>query len=88
MPDRVKNQMDLASDPAVDAEDADIASSDHAFAAVTRAIYVGTGGDVKVDMHGGTAVTFKSVAGGTVLPIAVSNVYQTGSTASDIVGLF
>lgn len=52
-----------------------------------RALYVGTGGDLVVSF-GGTTVTFKAVPGGTVLPIRVSRVRATGSTAADIIALF
>ncbi len=52
-------------------------------------LYVGTGGDVKVDMRDtGTAVTFSSVPDGTFLPVQVSRVYSTDTTASNIVGLW
>jgi hypothetical protein len=53
------------------------------------ALYVGTGGDVKVDMEDtdDTAIVFSNVPAGTVLPIRVKRVYATGTTASNIVGL-
>jgi len=51
-----------------------------------RALYVGTQGDVTVDvLDGGTNLTFKSVEG--VFPISVTRVYSTGTTATDIMGL-
>lgn len=52
------------------------------------ALYVGTGGDIKVDMENeDSAVTFAGVADGSILPIRVKRVYSTDTTASDIVGL-
>lgn len=54
---------------------------------VTRALYVGSAGDVRVDMADGSDVTFSSVPSGTVLPLRVRRVYATGTTASGIVGL-
>ena len=59
---------------------------------VTRAIYVGGAGDVKVDLPGrqgepATTVTFKAVPVGTLLPIAASRVYATGTTATNLVAL-
>jgi len=55
---------------------------------VPKAIYVGTGGDLAVQLvdDAGT-VTFKNVAGGSVLPIRVQRVLETGTSAADIVGL-
>jgi len=50
------------------------------------AVYVGTGGDLKVDMaDGGSAVTLSNVASGQLLPIMVERIYSTGTTASNII---
>lgn len=55
----------------------------------TRAIFVGVGGDVTVDMATtGTAVTFKNVPSGTLLPIQVNRIDATGTDATDIVALY
>jgi hypothetical protein len=57
-------------------------------AAVTKAIYVGTGGNLVVRMLDSDAdVTFANVPTGTVLPIRARAVRATGTTASQIVGL-
>lgn len=57
-------------------------------AVATRGIYVGGGGDLRVDMQGGgPPVTFFNVAPSTVQPIRVSRVYATGTTATNLVGL-
>ena len=53
-----------------------------------RAIYVGVSGDVSaVPLGGGTAVVFKAAPVG-VLPIEVSRINATDTTATDIVALF
>ncbi|WP_174802050.1 spike base protein, RCAP_Rcc01079 family [Martelella limonii] len=54
---------------------------------VTRAIYVGTAGDLAVTFAAGETVTFQNVAAGTILPIRVSHVLSTGTTAAALVGL-
>lgn len=56
-------------------------------AVYATALYVGTGGDVRVLMEDQSDVTFKNVANGSVLPIRVAKVFATGTTASDILGL-
>lgn len=53
----------------------------------TRALLVGGAGNLKVDMVGvGTGVTLPVVAG--YNPVAIKKVYQTGSTATGVVGLY
>jgi len=55
----------------------------------TRGIYVGTGGNVRVSyINDGPTVNFINVQDGTVLPGAFRRVHATGTTATDIVGLF
>jgi hypothetical protein len=51
-----------------------------------RAVWVGVGGDITVDFrNSGTNITIAGVAAGSLLPIDVSRVYATGTTATDIV---
>lgn len=54
---------------------------------VTRAIYVGAAGDLAVTMADGTELVFSAVAAGTWLPIRVSAVSSTGTTAGSLIGL-
>ena len=86
MPDRFQYSMPSLDGPAA-----------HAFAVTpndatdlsetTRALYVGTSGSVAVVMISGATVTFAAVQSGTTLPVRVSRVLATGTTASTIVGL-
>ena len=55
---------------------------------VTRAVYVGGAGTLKVTMQNGTAVSFVGVVAGTVLPIRCHILWDTGSTASSVVALW
>lgn len=54
---------------------------------VTRALYVGVGGDIALVMRDGNEVTFQNVPEGSLLPIRVSKVKATGTTAANILGL-
>jgi hypothetical protein len=55
----------------------------------TRAVYVGGAGDVAAVMpDGGSAVVFKAVPAGTVLPIQVRRINSTATTATDLVALY
>lgn len=49
-------------------------------------LYIGGAGDVTVKGRGGNAVTFKAVPAGTILPINVTAVMQTNTTATNITG--
>lgn len=53
-----------------------------------RALFVGTGGNVRVLTVGGDTVTFNAVPAGTTLPVRVKRVYATSTTASNIVALW
>lgn len=52
-----------------------------------RALYIGGTGDVTVDTPHSTNVTFSAVPVG-ILPVQATKVYQTGTSATDIVALY
>lgn len=53
-----------------------------------RALYVGTSGNVVVQMpNRDTAITFSGVLGGTILPVSARRV-MAATTASNIVALY
>ncbi len=59
---------------------------------VTRSIYVGAAGNVKVNLAyapGGTpeSVTLTAVPAGTFIPVRATRVFATGTTATGLVGL-
>jgi len=56
-------------------------------AATTRAIYVGVGGILRVEMKWGGEITFQNVPDGALLPIRAVRVLAA-TTASSIVGLY
>jgi hypothetical protein len=54
----------------------------------TRALYVGAGGTLKVTFAGDASpVELTGLLAGVVYPFAVTQVWQTGTTASDIIAL-
>lgn len=57
-------------------------------ARITRGIYIGGAGNIKVDMSDGTTVTFTAIAAGIIHPIAVKRVYLTGTSATGIIGVY
>lgn len=54
----------------------------------TKGLYLGTGGDVKVTLHGGNTVTFVGLSAGVIHPIAVKRVWATGTNASNILAVY
>ena len=57
-------------------------------AQISRAIYVGTGGDLSVEMADGDQAVFVGVPSGTLLPMRVARVLATGTSAGDILALW
>ncbi|MEO0369816.1 MAG: hypothetical protein AAF231_00025 [Pseudomonadota bacterium] len=54
---------------------------------VTRALYVGQGGDVAVELKSGDSVVLRNMQASVIYPLRVMRVLATGTTAADIVGL-
>lgn len=75
----------MNSGPAIGASA--ITPNDSTDISVTRGIYVGGSGDLKVKMMDGSVITFTGLAGGMVHPLSVSRVYATGTTATSIVAV-
>ena len=51
-------------------------------------LYVGTTGNVRVLTSGGDDVLFTGIVGGSFMPVQVVKVFQTNTTATDIVALW
>lgn len=64
-----------------------VTPSDSTVLTTTRAIYVGGTGALAVTMAGGGNATFSAVPVGTLLPIRVTKVLSTGTTATLILAL-
>ncbi|APX88895.1 hypothetical protein BV394_03420 [Brevirhabdus pacifica] len=86
MPDRYSSTFANLSSPAIDAF---AITPDDAtdLPEITRALYIGIGGDLSVVTKEGGSVTLVNLLAGTVLPIRVRAVRATGSTAQSVVGL-
>jgi len=55
---------------------------------VTRGVYVGTTGNMKVTMQDSGTVLFTGIPAGTTLPIRVTRIWSTTTTASTIIALW
>lgn len=92
MADRFEQFPPLLSD-GVYRDSFDITPSDATvFSQPTRGLWIGTGGDIKVEFVGydGSSRTqlFKGTPDGSLLRFRVQKVYATDTTANNIVGLF
>ena len=68
---------------------ASVTLSDSTEIPMTRALFVGTGGTIKVTMVDGQDVSFTNVPNGSILPIQVIKVWNTGTSgASGILALY
>lgn len=86
MPDIYEDRASGLESPGYDA--AAITPDDGADLPISsRAIYVGASGDLVVTMVGGGTVTMTAVPVG-VLPLRVSRVHATGTTAADLVAVW
>ncbi len=66
-----------------------VSKSDVTVLTTTRFLYVGGTGNVAVTMVGtGAAIVFKLVPAGTMLPVRVTKVLSTGTTATNIVAIW
>jgi hypothetical protein len=84
--DRFSAYADSPDAPAVEAF-AIVPSDSAALQAVTKAIYVGSAGDVTLrPLRAAADVTYRNVPDGAYLTIRASHVRATGTTASDLVG--
>ena len=54
----------------------------------TTGLYVGTQGDVKVDLVGGDTLTFVAMASGVIHKLQIKKVYSTDTNASDLIGVY
>lgn len=87
MTDFFKNHSRGLSSPAESAQA--ITPDDAADLATTpRALYVGQAGDLAVTMLGGETVVLGAVPAGALLPLRVTRVRATGTTAGRILGLW
>jgi len=86
MTDRFKDTSSGLSGPAFDAF-AITPSDANDILEVTRALYIGGGGNITLITKGGTQTTFAGVSAGAILPIRTSRVMATGTSATNIVGM-
>ena len=74
--------------PARSAKDVTPSGSDVTLTNESRLILIGGAGTLKVDMAGTGAGITMTVQAGQELPIAVSQIYNTGTTATGIVAFW
>lgn len=89
-PQRLISRKGLSTDLSFNnGESVDTTLSDHIIThGYTTALYIGSSGSIKVRMLEETDLVFARVVSGTFLPLCVTKIYSTGTTASDIIALW
>lgn len=54
---------------------------------IARALYIGVAGDVKLKTLGGTTLNFVGLQAGSILPVMTLQVFNTSTTATNIVAI-
>jgi hypothetical protein len=86
MADRFQNTAPSLSGPA--SHGFSVTPSDSALLSeTTRGLYVGTAGDIAALMVSGASIALSSVPAGSLLPLRLTKIMATGTTASGIVAL-
>jgi hypothetical protein len=65
-----------------------VTPSDSTVLTTTRAVFVGGAGNISVVTSAGTTLTLTGVTAGTLLPIRVTKVRSTSTTATNIAALW
>lgn len=65
-----------------------ITTSDTVDLATPSVVYVGATGNVKVNTAQGDTVTFSNVPSGGIIPVQVTRVWATGTTATNMVRIY
>jgi hypothetical protein len=87
MTDRFANTQSSLSSPASGGIAVE-PSDENSLFETSRALYVGFGGSLRVRMLSGESLDFTGVPTGALLPVRVTQVFMTGTTARNIVALF
>lgn len=84
------NRVGINQDPSAPAASAvAVTPSDSTVLDMTRSLYIGGSGNLRVVMyHDSTTTDFIGVLVGSILPLRVKQVYSAGTTATNIVALY
>jgi len=75
--------------PTQPADDAELVTPNNSASIdLTRGLYIGTTGDVRVLTRAGTDIIIPNVPAGVTLSLRVTKVFATSTTASDIVAWY
>lgn len=85
--DSYKDHSSTLTAPVRDAEAA-VDGIDTTLGRTSRALYVGVGGDLAVELAEGTTVTFRGVPAGSLLPFRATRILGTLGTATGVVALW
>ena len=85
MADKYESQTPGLTSPGIDAFSITPSSAD--LPQVTRALYVGSAGDVRVELVSGAEIKFKAMQPGMLYPLRIRKVLVNGTTAGSLIGI-
>lgn len=86
--DQFEHFSDSVSDPARRSA-ALVPSDDHSLERIPKALFIGTGGDILLQCIDDDApVLFRNIPSGAILPVRAKKIHASGTSASNLVGLF
>ncbi len=87
MADRFAGQSPVAQTGPASHGETVVPHDTNALTDTSRALYIGSAGNLAVVMASGATPIFKNVPAGSILTIRVTQVLATGTTAADIISL-
>lgn len=85
--DKQKNLVNTYEMPS-DHLEAIIPDDNNDLAYVTRGIYIGSIGNIRIQPENGSPVTFVGLVPGIILPVRATRVLATGTTASNLIAMY
>ena len=83
--DRTPRPISGVTQPAGAGESLSVSTS---VSALTRAVWVGGAGNMRVDLENGSTLTFDGIKAGSLLPIRVTRLRSLSTTATNIIGIW
>lgn len=86
MVDKYEGQQPGLTSPGIDATPI-VPNDNQDLTTISRALYVGSAGDVRVQLVNGSEAVFQSMTPGAFYPLRIRRVFATGTTAGGLISV-